>query len=164
MAKTIDKYFQPCQSRYLSDDSYIQFHDRDFAYTYLLNHLHDAFSMMRMRDLLADQVLDVYHMADHQVLQQFASCLVNRTVQIAVEQTHSSRRSSAIINESHDEIDDSAPTPSARIDDESVPEEQKASELETWVVTVTPAMLVAAAKDGIPFCEECARAAQSGAS
>ena len=146
----------------------MQFHDRDFAYTYLSGHLHDAFSMMRIRELLADQVLDVNHMTDHQVLQQFACCLVNGTVQIvspeedypfAVERNRTVQQSPTTVKEK--ETVDSTSTPAVEIVDESVSTEQKISEPEEWVVTVTPAMLVAAAKDGIPFCEECARAAQS---
>lgn len=139
----------------------MQFPDRYLAYTYLSSYLTDSFSMMRIRELLTDQMLDASRMTDHQVLQQFASCLVNRTVQIAIEQNQVPRQSSATVNVTKEEVDDSAETPSARIAAESVPAEQKTSEPEEWVVTVTPVMLVAAAKDGIPFCEECARAAQS---
>lgn len=137
----------------------MQFHDRDFAYTYLSNYLHDSFGMIRMRELLADQMLDTSRMTDHEVLQQFASCLVSRTVQIAIDPKQTTRQFSATVTEN--EIDDSTSTPAIETVNEPAPAEQKISEPEEWIVTVTPAMLVAAAKDGIPFCEECARAAQS---
>jgi len=90
----MDKQFQFFEFRHslesLACDSDLQFPDSFSAYNYLSSGRHDPLNMMRMRDLLAEQELDVHRMDDHQILEQLTWCFVDRKNRITTRVPESS--------------------------------------------------------------------------